>query len=646
MTELMIAPAGGVLETPAEAFAEAAPEAQSGDVVAAFCRIADAFNPLGDVDTAARLVAAASARLTASARCCVYLRDGDSGLFRGRVAFGDLAGEDERVRRLVCGTAADRFTSEIVESRRPVMIADARHDRRPVRAAMVDWGVSSVLGVPMLDGEDVVGLIFLDDAGRRREFSAAAQEAAAGFGRLAGVAMSHALQAQGLRQAKLAAEQQTQALKRARVLDERLTQALVDAQGVNEIAAAVTAATDRCCAVFDDSLRRIGGGGPGAEAETLRALERLGADLPEVREVLEGETSRTAIIDAIPTQRMMHRVLISPVSNGGRVVGCVALLETGGRFSLTDAAAARRAAMAVGIDFAARRRKQTDRAHAREVLVRDLIGGTGDPARATARADYVGLSLDRGAVVASLKRRHGGGPPLATDAVEEACMAEGVGHWEGATTAEAGAIIVIVPIEESDSRQASIATVRARLNEAALRLGDDGEVLVALSGVCADAPGFRLAFEESQQVLGCLEELGSGGSLVSSLAADDLGPARLFLSAGDRSAARRFCADVLGPLNDVDDPKAVDLLVTADTYYSCGRSVRRTASRLEVHGNTVRYRLARIKQLTGRDLLGDPTGEVDFFVALMLLSLEQRVPRDIVVRIGADREDEHDIDNL
>ncbi|MGH2938035.1 MAG: GAF domain-containing protein [Solirubrobacterales bacterium] len=620
----------------------------SHDVVAAFCRIADAFDPLGDIDTAARLVARSAAQLTASTRCCVYLRDGESELFRGRVVFGEATGEEERVRRLVCGTAADRFTREIISSLRPVLIADARHDPRPVRAAMIDWGVQSVLGVPMLDGEDVVGIIFLDNTGLPREYSAAEQAIAADFGRFAGVALSHALKAQGLRQAKLAAEQQIQSLKRARALDERLTQALVDARGVNEIAAAVTALTDRECAIYDDALQRVGTGGrPDSPVETLRALDRLAGDLPEMREILDGAMARTAIIDAIPAERMTHRVLVSSVLNGGRVVGCVALLETGGRFSLADAAAARRTAMAVGIDFAARRRGRAELAHAREVLVRDLIGGTSDPGRARARADYVGLSLDRGTVVAFLKRRAGGGPPLTSEALDAAFVAQGIDHWEGATTAEAGGIVVIAPTPEADSRQAAIAAVRSRVNEVALRLAADGEVLVALSGICSDPPGFRLAFEESRQVLHCLEELGSGGSLVSSLAADDLGPARLFLGASDRSAARRFCADVLGPLDDVGDPKAVDLLLTADTYYTCGRSVRRTAARLGVHGNTVRYRLARIKQLTGRDLLGDPTGEVDFFVALLLLGLERRVPRDIVVRLGAIPDpDEHDIDNL
>jgi sugar diacid utilization regulator len=639
MSEVLARPVDGVVDVRAlHLVPEDAPALDPEhrpDVIAAFCRIADAFDPQDDVDTAVRLLARTAAQLTASTRCCVYLRDPGSTLFRGHVAVGASPADDERVRHLVCGTASDRFTREIVELRRPVLISDARNDARPVRSAMVDWGVRSVLGVPMLSGDDVIGIIFLDDAGARRDFSASEQAAAATFGRLAGIALSHALRAQQLWRAMQAAERQNESLKRARALDERLTQALVDARGVSEIARTVASMTGRECVVYDGALQRLGTGGrPDAQPWAMRAFDRLVVDLPEVRDVLDGATQgRLAVIDAIPAEGLMHRVLVSPVLSGTRAIGCVALCETGGRFTSADAAAARRMAMAVGIDFAARHRASVEFAHAREVLVRDLIAGTSDPEKAAARAEYVGLSLHRRTLVALVKRRSACGPPLTADAVGAACVAQGIEHWEGAATAEAGGVVVVLPLQDTGSRSTAITEAQGRLNDVAMRMSADGEVLAALSTVCADARGFRRAFAETCQVMRCLEQLGSGGSRASSLAADDLGAARLFLSAADPSEARRFCADVLAPLDDVSDPKSVDLLLTAQTFYTCGRSVRRTAALLRVHGNTVRYRLARIKQTTGRDIVGDPTDELDFFVALMILSLERRVPHDIVVRL-------------
>jgi DNA-binding PucR family transcriptional regulator len=194
--------------------------------------------------------------------------------------------------------------------------------------------------------------------------------------------------------------------------------------------------------------------------------------------------------------------------------------------------------------------------------------------------------------------------------------------------------VIVAPIDTDASRLASIANAKHHLNTVALQLSEDGEVLAALSTVCVGAQDFRRGFEEARQVLGCLERLGTGGTRASGLAADDLGASRLFLSAANPTEARRFVVDVLGPLGDVTDAKAVDLLVTAQTFFDCGRSVRHTASTLKVHGNTVRYRLARIEEITGKDIANDSAQQLDFHVALMILSLEHRVPRDIVARLN------------
>jgi sugar diacid utilization regulator len=605
------------------------------DVIAAFCGLVDAFDPQHDVDSALRLVAGAAIRLMGIGRCCVYLKDQDSELFRGRVAVSGAPGDDERVRRLVCGTDGDGFTREIVQRGEPVFIADARSDPRPVRAAMHDWGVRSVLGVPMLSRDQVIGILFLDDAENRHEFSPLEQVAAATFGRLAGVALTHALRTEQLRFAMQTTARQNESLKRAGALDEQLTQELVDARGVIEIAATVAAVTGRHCAIYDASLRSLGTGEPpNANRDVLRPLDRVIDRLPAVRALLDGTAPRPiAIIDPLPAEGLMHRVLVAPVRIATRAIGFVALCETGTRFSAADVAAARRMAMAVGIDFGLRRQTRIDFAHDREVLLRDLIAGTSDPGQAMTRASYVDLRLDQPCLLGVMQRRSACGPPLTTQAVAAACVAQRIAHWEGALTAEAGGIVLVLPLEQAEPSPAAIAKAKHHLNAVALELSGDGEVLASLSTVCAGPGDFRRAFEESRQVLRCLEHLGSGGSRACSLAADDLGAARLFLSAADPVEARRFRADVLGPLEDVSDPRALDLLLTAQSFYDNGRSVRRTAAHLNVHGNTVRYRLSRIEQLTGRDIVGDARHQLDFLVALMVLSLERRVPRDIVARL-------------
>lgn len=56
----------------------------------------------------------------------------------------------------------------------------------------------------------------------------------------------------------------------------------------------------------------------------------------------------------------------------------------------------------------------------------------------------------------------------------------------------------------------------------------------------------------------------------------------------------------LEPLNE--GGSARELITTLRAYLACGMHVERTATRLFVHQNTVRYRLARFEQLTGASL--------------------------------------------
>ena len=77
--------------------------------------------------------------------------------------------------------------------------------------------------------------------------------------------------------------------------------------------------------------------------------------------------------------------------------------------------------------------------------------------------------------------------------------------------------------------------------------------------------------------------------------ADDLLAERVL--AGDQRAAARLRAAVYAPLAAAPSP----LLATIEAYLATGGALEPTARNLFVHPNTVRYRLHRIADLTGRD---------------------------------------------
>ncbi|GAA3983721.1 hypothetical protein GCM10023085_77350 [Actinomadura viridis] len=76
-----------------------------------------------------------------------------------------------------------------------------------------------------------------------------------------------------------------------------------------------------------------------------------------------------------------------------------------------------------------------------------------------------------------------------------------------------------------------------------------------------------------------------------------------------------FRTRLLGPLEEYDSIRQADLMHTLEVFLACSGSWNRTATRLHVHVNTLRYRIRRIEELTGRDL-GTLEDRVDFFLAL------------------------------
>ncbi|MEZ5124363.1 MAG: helix-turn-helix domain-containing protein [Solirubrobacterales bacterium] len=81
-------------------------------------------------------------------------------------------------------------------------------------------------------------------------------------------------------------------------------------------------------------------------------------------------------------------------------------------------------------------------------------------------------------------------------------------------------------------------------------------------------------------------------------------------------------AAMLEPLLAYDAAHGSELVHTLDVFLSTSGQWTASASQLGVHVNTLRYRLARIEKLTGRDLawMGD---RVDFFIALRARDAER-----------------------
>ena len=88
------------------------------------------------------------------------------------------------------------------------------------------------------------------------------------------------------------------------------------------------------------------------------------------------------------------------------------------------------------------------------------------------------------------------------------------------------------------------------------------------------------------------------------LSFEDTGSYRLLLPAmsEDPGELERFYEETVAPLATYDEQYETDLVKTVETYLDEDGSVTPTAERLFTHRHTVRYRLERVKELSGLDL--------------------------------------------
>jgi len=97
--------------------------------------------------------------------------------------------------------------------------------------------------------------------------------------------------------------------------------------------------------------------------------------------------------------------------------------------------------------------------------------------------------------------------------------------------------------------------------------------------------------------------------------ANPAGSYRALLTRLPDDARRTFRHQVLGKLVESDDPYHTDLLTTLSEFLACSGSWTVCAHRLHMHVNTLRYRISRIEELTGRDL-SSLDDRVDLLLAL------------------------------
>jgi sugar diacid utilization regulator/GAF domain-containing protein len=593
--------------------------ARQGAVLEAFGEIIDAVGDDGDLSPVLEVLTDRACRLMSVNRCAAYLLDEESGLYRGEVLrVGGRFGKD--VKRYASGVEADRFTREILATRRPVLISDAQRDPRPIRAAMVELDVRTVVGVPMVLRGSVIGILYLDQKGSTHSFSDKDLEIIGDFANLAAIAVANVRTTANLRNTLGTVAKQNTALRRAAIAENRLAELALSGADLDQLANGVANLTSKPCAIYGADDRRIGAGSPPGCDQAPGLLEPEDRRLPEIAHALAGLRSRTtSVIGPFRSPGFGHRLLISPISISDEERGWIVIKEQRLRFSAFDAQVARRAAMIIALQLSAQRSAAELHEPNREGLVRDLISGCGDEDTLIRRVRFHGIDPDGSHVMCLLSDERGQrslGPAARAVA--------GIIDADALTADVPEGLLVILPVGAGVASD-SVASACAVTQDMLESLPETGDCVAGVSGVFSGVSAFPRAYREVRQVNRCLQTFRSDGT-DRVLASGELGAGSLFLASTSREEADEFVRNTLGPLHDHSDRSMRDLLATLALFLECERNVRETADRLGVHENTIRYRLARIAELSALDVATNVDDQLAGQLATMILRLEGALP--------------------
>jgi sugar diacid utilization regulator len=305
---------------------------------------------------------------------------------------------------------------------------------------------------------------------------------------------------------------------------------------------------------------------------------------------------------AYDRERLLRRLMVerSPVRDGDRLValasprpgvlGVLALLDAGARAATTDVMALEYGATVLAVELARLRALADSELRVRRELVQDLLAGADDDS-ARRRAEALGYDLGRPhRVVVVDVTGHPDDDVLY--AVRRALREQGLTALAGML---AGSVVMLAPDGDIDWE---------KLRQATMAQTGGGHCRMGVGDVYPRPSQLPRSLREAQLALR-LQKASSEAERTSVFA--DLDVFRMLSSVDDLTDIEHFVDKWLGILAGYDRRRHTDLLNTLSQYLQYGGGYEATSRALSVHRSTLKYRLQRIRELTGYDLTDPET---------------------------------------
>jgi PucR family transcriptional regulator, purine catabolism regulatory protein len=396
--------------------------------------------------------------------------------------------------------------------------------------------------------------------------------------------------------------EQYEVLERGIALHKRLERLVLEERGLDEVVRALAAATGGAVWVLS------------ARGETIAAKlfrrEMPEAALEHVREEVirrGGQDGSAGAPDeaagfAPDHPEIAGRSLVLPVStrgHGAPQAWLVAARDAGGLGDF-ERLILQQAVTVVALELMRQRAmRDTERRLAGDVLAEALTGRLSETELAV-RLRPFGVGANAAVLIFS---RPGAMVSTAEGDLDRFLADAGV----GALVASRGDLLCAV-VDAHDGVDPMAVAARAR--EALLP--EHGELRAAASRAAA-VGSLRRSFHEARCALEAASLANGHSPPVASYR--DLGAFQLLLSLQDDEALRLYCDSVLGPLEDASGEYGDELIRSLEAFIEQNGQWEKAARELYCHRHTLRYRIRRVEQLTGRDL-SSARDRIEFWLAL------------------------------
>ncbi len=390
--------------------------------------------------------------------------------------------------------------------------------------------------------------------------------------------------------------EQFDALERGVQVHQRLERLVIEDRGLGEVLASTAAAVGGAAIVIDAGGRELGRRSSGREpdpdaiaalATELAAQSPAGARAPYAPEhpALAGR----ALAVPVPGRR------------GGEPVAWLVVVSDDEPLGDFERLCARQASMVVGLELMRERVvRETERRLAGDLLA-DALGDRLDPDELRGRLRPFGIGAEAAVLIFDLDD-----PPAAEATLEGALAAAGVPALV-ATSAAAGRPLLCAVV---DAATDPIGTARRALETLTGGAGRNG--VRAAASRPAGVGSLRRAFHEARCALEATS-VAEGHSDVASHR--DLGAFTLLLALQDDDALRLYSDGLLEPIDHTEGEYGGELLRSLEAFIDNNGNWERAARQLYCHRHTLRYRIRRIEELTGRNL-GNATDRIELWLAM------------------------------